>query len=113
MWDGASIVRSARSLRATLSAVEECRAALGPRPASVSRLAEWEETRMMCLTAGAVAASALAREESRGAHYREDFPQRDDGEWLKHTLAYRAEGGPRLAYKPVSITRFQPKPRTY
>lgn len=81
MWDGASIVRSARSLRATLSAVEECRAALGPRPASVSRLAEWEETRMMCLTAGAVAASALAREESRGAHYREDYPSTDDG-WL-------------------------------
>lgn len=81
MWDGASIVRSARSLRATLSAVEECRAALGPRPASASRLAEWEETRMMCLTAGAVAASALAREESRGAHYREDYPSTDDG-WL-------------------------------
>ena len=59
--------------------------------------------------------SALAREESRGGHFREDFPERDDTHWLRHTLAYRSdiEGGPRLAYKPVTITKFEPKPRTY
>jgi len=51
---------------------------------------------------------ALAREESRGAHYRSDFPQRDDGQWLKHTVASRTPNGPQLTYSPVTITRFPP-----
>lgn len=56
-----------------------------------------------------IVAGALAREESRGAHYRSDFPNRDDANWLKHTLAYRTPDGPRLTYAPVTITRFPPK----
>ncbi|MBN1139394.1 MAG: hypothetical protein JXM73_22645 [Anaerolineae bacterium] len=59
------------------------------------------------------AASALARTESRGAHSREDYPQRDDANWLKHTLAYRAERGIEFRYKPIVVTRFEPKPRIY
>jgi succinate dehydrogenase / fumarate reductase, flavoprotein subunit len=56
-----------------------------------------------------IAAGGIAREESRGAHYRSDFPNRDDGQWLKHTLAYRNPNGPQLRYAPVAITRFPPK----
>jgi succinate dehydrogenase flavoprotein subunit len=65
--------------------------------------------------AEAMVESALARPESRGAHAREDFPERDDVNWLTHTLAYRDPRGgtPRLAYKPVTVTKFEPKPRVY
>ena len=56
-----------------------------------------------------IAAGGIAREESRGAHYRADFPNRDDAQWLKHTLAYQSSEGPRLDYAPVTITQFQPK----
>ncbi|MBW6517753.1 MAG: FAD-dependent oxidoreductase [ANME-2 cluster archaeon] len=60
-----------------------------------------------------IAEGALAREESRGAHYRTDFLERDDEHWLKHTLAYQTPEGPRLEYKDVTITQFQPKRREY
>jgi succinate dehydrogenase / fumarate reductase flavoprotein subunit len=56
-----------------------------------------------------IIASALARQESRGAHYRSDFPKRDDAQWLKHTVARRTPQGPALTYEPVTVTRFPPQ----
>ena len=77
-------------------------------------LVETLELGFLLDTAEVTVASALARQESRGAHFREDFPQREDQNWLKHTLAYRTAGGSvELKYKPVTITRFQPKERKY
>jgi succinate dehydrogenase / fumarate reductase flavoprotein subunit len=57
--------------------------------------------------------SALHRRESRGAHFREDFPKRDDQSYLKHTLVFQTPDGPEVRYKPVKITRFQPEARVY
>jgi succinate dehydrogenase / fumarate reductase flavoprotein subunit len=56
---------------------------------------------------------ALAREESRGSHFRVDYPKRDDEHWLRHTLAFKTPENPRLEYKEVTITSFPPKERTY
>jgi succinate dehydrogenase / fumarate reductase flavoprotein subunit len=59
------------------------------------------------------AASALNRTESRGAHSREDFKERDDANWLKHTLAYLEGDTVRIDYKAVDTSIWEPKPRTY
>ena len=58
--------------------------------------------------------SALARNESRGGHFREDYPTRDDVNFMRHTMAYRQEDGSvRLDYKPVVETRYKPMERKY
>jgi succinate dehydrogenase / fumarate reductase flavoprotein subunit len=56
---------------------------------------------------------ALARRETRGSHYRLDYPERNDKEWLKHTLVTYRDGRPVLSYKPVTITRYPPVTRLY
>ncbi len=60
-----------------------------------------------------IALGALNREESRGSHFRTDFPRRDDKNWLKHTIARHTEAGPELSYSPVTITSWQPEERKY
>ncbi len=71
------------------------------------------ELESMLDVAATIAHGALAREESRGAHTRTDFPKRDDARFLKHTLAYRTPDGPRIEYLPVTITRWPPEERKY
>ncbi|MCE5312535.1 MAG: hypothetical protein LLF86_05225, partial [Nitrospiraceae bacterium] len=60
-----------------------------------------------------IARSALQRTESRGGHSREDYPKRDDVQWLKHTFAFKKDGDVEFRYKPVVIKKFQPVERKY
>jgi fumarate reductase flavoprotein subunit len=63
--------------------------------------------------AEAIASSALQRTESRGSHQRTDFPKRDDTQFLKHSLAYRSDGPPRIEHQDVVITKWPPAERVY
>jgi succinate dehydrogenase / fumarate reductase flavoprotein subunit len=75
-------------------------------------LEAWELGALLDI-AEVTAVAALNRTESRGGHYREDFPKRDDEKWLKHSLAWRRDGQIELGYKPVTITDYEPKERVY
>lgn len=71
------------------------------------------ETRSLMVVGRMILESALNRQESRGAHFREDYPQRDDTNFLKHTMAYYSPAGIDIQYRPVAITMFQPQERKY
>ncbi|HKI28530.1 MAG TPA: succinate dehydrogenase flavoprotein subunit [Actinomycetota bacterium] len=79
-----------------------------------TELMEVVELGFLLECADALVAGALARDESRGGHYREDHPLRDDANWLKHSLAYRQDDGSiRLEYKPVKLGPYVPMERKY
>jgi succinate dehydrogenase / fumarate reductase, flavoprotein subunit len=67
----------------------------------------------MLILARVITLGALQRNESRGAHYKPDFPERDDANWLKTTRAKFVDGDIRLTYEPVDITQLPPRPRRY
>jgi succinate dehydrogenase / fumarate reductase flavoprotein subunit len=76
-------------------------------------LTEALELRNMLNLAEVIVFSAFHRLESRGSHFRNDFPERNDEAWLKHTFATSTNQGLQVSYKPVAITRFQPEKRRY
>lgn len=78
-----------------------------------TEIVEALELQSLMIVGQLILTSALNRQESRGAHSREDFPQRDDGSFLKHTMAYYSPAGIDLSYRPVAITMFEPQERKY
>jgi succinate dehydrogenase / fumarate reductase, flavoprotein subunit len=120
MFDDMGIFRSGKGMQNALNVVRELKqryqhvtVADTGRIFNMEMMNAWELGNLLDL-AELTTVSAIARTESRGGHSREDFPERDDKQWLKHTLAWVAENGRiDLKYKPVVITRFEPKVRTY
>ncbi len=76
-------------------------------------LVSYLELEAMVHIAEVIVEGALSRKESRGSHFRIDYPHRDDEHWLRHTVAYKTAEGPRMVYKEVIITSFPPRERTY
>ena len=119
MNDHVSVFRTAQGMQTALDKISELKARFQNvkiedrgKIFNTDLLNAWELGNLLDL-AEVTTVSALARQESRGAHAREDFPKRNDVDWLKHTLAWMGEDGIKLSYKPVVITRFQPKERVY
>ena len=121
MEDGAGIYRDADSLQAACDKVAELRERYGSvtlddRTNSFNtELTAALELGSMLDVAEAMAHSGLERTESRGSHQRLDHPERNDDDFLAHSLALRGKDGapPRIEYKPVTITKWPPGARTY
>ncbi len=119
MMEKASVFRDAQGLTAMRGKLAELReryrnVKIEDRGTQYnSELLEVIELGCLLDLADVLVESALARQESRGGHYREDFTKRDDANWLKHTLAYQGEKAVEFKYKPVTITKFQPQERKY
>ncbi len=119
MESGAGIYRDAKGLETATGTIAEIRdrfknVALDDRSLTFNteRVA-WLELSNMLDLAEAIIASGLRRRESRGAHQRTDFPDRDDNDYLAHSLAHHHEDGPWIEYVPVTITRWPPGERVY
>jgi succinate dehydrogenase / fumarate reductase flavoprotein subunit len=119
MTDHVSVFRNARGLQAALSKIRELKERCGRVPIQDKgrcfnrNLMEAIELEHMLDLAEVIILGALDRRESRGAHWREDFQQRDDERFLHHTLVRRNGGAPEVFLRPVAITRFQPRERMY
>ena len=116
---GAGIYRTEVSLKETCDKIDELRERFGNvliEDSSLTfntELTSALELDFMLDVAEAIANSALSRTESRGSHQRTDFPERNDGKFLKHSLAYHTDDKPRINYKDVVITKWPPGERVY
>ncbi|MEM0015986.1 MAG: succinate dehydrogenase flavoprotein subunit [Saccharolobus sp.] len=119
MWDNVGIFRDEGGLLNALSEINKLRNMTSNMYVTdKSKVYNTEffnalEMRNMIDLAIVITKSALERKESRGAHYRTDYPERDDNNWLKHTLAYLRGNTVEIAYKPVRMTRWKPEARVY
>ena len=119
MHQNVGVYREGQGLQQALDKVNDLKARYGSVALSNKdgaynpSLASLVELGNMLDVAQVIVASALAREESRGAHYRTDFPERDDANWLQHTVASYGPEAPTMSYKPVAITQWQPQRRAY
>jgi succinate dehydrogenase / fumarate reductase flavoprotein subunit len=119
MMDKVSVVRNEQGMREAQDVLAQLRHAYqnvaiqdhGKR--YNTELTEALELGCMLDCAESIVFGALARQESRGAHYREDFQARDDVNWLAHSLVYKTSGGLEIDKKPVTLGRFEPKERKY
>ncbi len=119
MFDHVSVFRTEEGMQDALKAIRDLKERFRHvhvddrgKMYNTDLLNTWELGNLLDL-AEVTTYSALVRKESRGAHAREDYPKRDDVNWLKHTLAWLRDGDIELRYKPVDITKFQPKERVY
>jgi succinate dehydrogenase / fumarate reductase flavoprotein subunit len=119
MFDDVGIYRNEKGMQEALEKVRELQARFkevcvtdAGRIFNTELLNAWELGNMLEV-AEVIAECALNRKESRGGHSREDYPNRDDKDWLKHTLAWKKDGKVAIGYKPVAITKYQPKARVY
>jgi succinate dehydrogenase / fumarate reductase flavoprotein subunit len=120
MMRDASVVRTGESLQEALRVIHELReryqkVTIDDKGSVFNYdLTEALELGSLLDIAEVLVLGADARQESRGAHWRDDFPTRDDANWMKHTLAYRDESGTiTLDYKPVVQGRYEPMERKY
>ncbi len=119
MFDDVGVFRTQKGMKAALAKVnelqerfKEVRVQDTGKIFNTDLLNAWEMDNLLDM-AEVIAASALNRKESRGGHAREDYPERDDKKWLKHTLVWKKNGRLKIGYKKVVQTRFKPKKRVY
>jgi succinate dehydrogenase / fumarate reductase flavoprotein subunit len=123
MTENVNVFREESNLKQALRDIREARAQYqnvsvsDPSRTYNTDLIHTIETRNVIDCAEAIALSALAREEFRGAHWRKQHQERKDDEWLKHTLLAWSDGNPELYYKPVILEgheqTYEPKDRSY